>query len=183
MRFNKKFLCFKADTPPVSDCSELYRLGITQEGFYAVDPTGDRDNDKLATVYCKDGWTTLLNRHHDPNNFALPWRSKHDYEYGVGLLGEREFFSGLRFFKKFTERAPYKMKVGLWSKDTGHYGEVQYDQVLLGTADRGFPLKVFGYSSEPSWRVLDSLYLANFSQFTFDTPDSPCSRLHSSSNW
>ena len=57
-----------ADAPHVSDCSELERLGINQNGYYYIDPTGLRQNSELSLVYCdNDGWTHILKREHDPS--------------------------------------------------------------------------------------------------------------------
>ena len=63
---NLSFSPFLADTPPVTDCLELQRLGVTQNGYYFIDPTGQRDNSKLALVFCSsDGWTDILQRDKD----------------------------------------------------------------------------------------------------------------------
>ena len=57
-----------ADTPHVSDCSELERLGINQNGYYYIDPSGQRQNSELSLAYCdNDGWTHILKREHDPS--------------------------------------------------------------------------------------------------------------------
>ncbi len=58
---SKKFSIL-AFAPPVSDCSELYRLGYRLSGVYVIDPSGSRDVSKSVEVYCQDGWTYLLRR-------------------------------------------------------------------------------------------------------------------------
>ena len=65
-----------ADTPHVSDCSELERLGINQNGYYYIDPSGQRQNSELSLVYCdNDGWTHILKREHDPSLTYVSWYS------------------------------------------------------------------------------------------------------------
>ena len=62
------YLSILADTPHVSDCSELERLGINQNGYYYIDPSGQRQNSELSLAYCdNDGWTHILKREHDPS--------------------------------------------------------------------------------------------------------------------
>ena len=56
---------FSADTPPVRDCSELERLGITQNGYYYIDPSGTRQNANSILVYCDQGWTQVLKREYE----------------------------------------------------------------------------------------------------------------------
>ena len=65
MKIKSFFLLYLADTPPVKDCSELKRLGITKQGYYYIDPSGERKNSDLALVYCDDGWTNVLERSPD----------------------------------------------------------------------------------------------------------------------
>ena len=54
-----------ADTPPVKDCAELERLGITDPGYYYIDPTGERKYNRMSLVYCENGWTNILIREDD----------------------------------------------------------------------------------------------------------------------
>jgi hypothetical protein len=61
------FDSFLAFAPPVSDCSELYRLGYQLPGVYSIDPSGSRNISIAVEVYCQDGWTYLLRRGLDIN--------------------------------------------------------------------------------------------------------------------
>ena len=45
------------------DCSELWRLGLKAEGWYRVNPEGNRDEAKVLEVSCnRNGWTTIMDR-------------------------------------------------------------------------------------------------------------------------
>ena len=47
----------------VTDCSEVYRMGLKLPGYYNIDPTGDMDPKRGVPAYCEDGWTYILRRH------------------------------------------------------------------------------------------------------------------------
>ncbi len=46
----------------MKDCAEVWRYGLEAPGVYAIDPSGDYDVDKVKLVYCKNGWTYILQR-------------------------------------------------------------------------------------------------------------------------
>ena len=48
-------------TPPLKDCSEVYRMGVKAPGWYNLDPSGNLNNND-DEFYCEDGWTYILRR-------------------------------------------------------------------------------------------------------------------------
>ncbi len=62
---------FKAAILPLTDCSEVERLGQTLpefkgSGYYYIDPTGQRNVAHMTKVYCHLGWTYVLRREQGP---------------------------------------------------------------------------------------------------------------------
>ncbi len=168
-----------ASNPPVTDCSELQRLGINTRGFYYIDPTGQRQNQGLALVYCQDGWTYVLKREKDPNLVQDPWTF--DFLHGIGAPGDKEFFTGLLFLHQLTNLKQYNLRVRLWSDDNNNeYGEATYDRFEVGDERSKWALLVNGFSSANDWRILDSFYGTNGSEFTMG---GPCRGKFESSNW
>ena len=48
--------------PPLKDCSEVYRAGVTAYDFYQLDTSGGKGNTGDRDVRCWDGWTEILRR-------------------------------------------------------------------------------------------------------------------------
>ena len=46
----------------MTNCLELYIAGAKKEGIFEIDPTGSRSNENSFQVYCKQGWTYILQR-------------------------------------------------------------------------------------------------------------------------
>lgn len=53
---------FKESIPFYRDCSHVYLRGHIAPGVYMIDPTGKNSPSSAVPVYCKNGWTTILNR-------------------------------------------------------------------------------------------------------------------------
>ena len=55
------FIYCSDQTPPLKDCSEVYRMGARAPGWYNLDPSGNmKNNDDV--FYCEDGWTYIMQR-------------------------------------------------------------------------------------------------------------------------
>ena len=55
------FIYCSDQTPPLKDCSEVYRMGARAPGWYNLDPSGNmKNNDDV--FYCKNGWTYIMQR-------------------------------------------------------------------------------------------------------------------------
>ena len=71
-------------TPPVKDCSELYKIGKTAPGSYIIDPTGSRSATIKLEVYCEEnGWTNILLR--QPSAYPSDFFNKSFAEYKAGF--------------------------------------------------------------------------------------------------
>ena len=54
--------------PPLKDCSEVYRAGVTAPDWYQLDTTGQNKTTDELEVYCEDGWTYILMRNTATNH-------------------------------------------------------------------------------------------------------------------
>ena len=53
---------YLSDIPPVTDCGQLWALGVTQPGSYWLDFTGTRNISRATLTYCSGGMTYILKR-------------------------------------------------------------------------------------------------------------------------
>ena len=69
-------MLFLVENALLSDCSDLYRVGLTHPGHFKVDPAGSGDPRDIRMVHCiDDGWTVVLDRSGLCENGALVWTS------------------------------------------------------------------------------------------------------------
>ena len=53
-----------------------------------------------------------------------------------------------------TTNSKYNLRIRLWSFDKTEYGQVEYEEVIIGSKDEDYQLFLYGYSSDYNWRAL-----------------------------
>ncbi len=89
------------ETPPLTDCSEVYRAGVTWPGYYQLDTTGKYLNNDLPEVPCEDGWTSVLIRNPTSNSYRTKVINKTP-QYTFGSMEEIPLFTSQAFRRSWS---------------------------------------------------------------------------------
>ncbi|XP_071836041.1 ryncolin-1-like [Apostichopus japonicus] len=130
--------------PPVlSDCNELYNIGVRTSGVYEIKPTNWLDSS--FEVYCNmsdgGGWTVFQRRVDALQDFYLYWD---DYKIGFGNQS-RNFWLGNEKIHSLTNQRQYELRIDFVDKDGDPY-YAKYDFFRISEGNDNFRLDVGNYS-------------------------------------
>ena len=141
-----------------SDCSDVLKLGHTQNGVYSVNPDGKGS----FSVYCDmrtdgGGWTVFQRRQDGSVDFYRGWNN---YKSGFGQL-TAEFWLGNDKIHRLTASRPGSLRVELEDWNGGRV-YAKYGRFSIGDEQAQYRLEVSSYSGTAG----DSLALHNNMAFT-----------------
>ncbi|XP_071836564.1 uncharacterized protein [Apostichopus japonicus] len=156
------------------DCKDVYDAGHTQDGVYAILPSGWSGSS--FTVYCKmdngGGWTVFQRRTDDSTSFYKDWTS---YQEGFGD-GEN-LWLGNEKLHYMTNRKNYKLRFDVTTSDgTPKYAE--YPEFQVESESNNYRLNKLGDRSSGNTGRNFVIYSRGKQFSTFDRDHDTCGNFH-----
>lgn len=174
-------------SPPPSDCSDIYRAGSGLDGVYTIYPAGPTSP---VQVYCdmsNDGtdksaekWTVIQRRQDGSVNFYMKWDH---YKAGFGSAAG-EYWLGLETMHLLTQAKSYELRVDMEDFE-GQKVFALYSSFSVGPESEEYKLTLGSFVKGAAG---DSLRLHNGQKFTTtdkdqDTHPSNCARIAYGGFW
>ena len=125
----------------ISDCSDLYNLGIRKSGAFLIKPQGAASY-FLQCDMSDHAWTVILNRVDGSQDFNLDWIA---YREGFGNI-EGEHWLGNEKLHQITSKKNCSMKMEVAYCDTEEKGYALYETFMVGAENSNYMMFVNGYS-------------------------------------